>query len=36
MGFPAIGKMAPAFTLLDQDGKKVRLSQFKSKKNVPA
>ena len=26
--------MAPAFTLLDQDGKKVRLSQFKSKKNV--
>ena len=34
MGFPAIGKMAPAFTLLDQDGKKVRLSQFKSKKNV--
>ncbi|MDE0952706.1 MAG: thioredoxin-dependent thiol peroxidase [Halioglobus sp.] len=34
MGFPAIGKMAPAFTLLDQDGKKVRLSQFRSKKNV--
>ena len=34
MAFPAVGKMAPAFTLLDQDGKKVSLSQFKGKKNV--
>jgi len=34
MAFPAIGKMAPAFTLLDQDGNKVSLAQFKSKKNV--
>ena len=34
MAFPRIGNMAPAFSLLDQDGKKVSLSQFKGKKNV--
>lgn len=34
MAFPKIGVMAPAFTLLDQDGKKVSLKQFKGEKNV--
>ena len=34
MAFPKIGNMAPAFTLLDQDGKKVSLKDFKGKKNV--
>jgi len=31
---PAVGKAAPAFQLSDQDGKKVRLSDFKGKQNV--
>ena len=34
MAFPKIGKVAPAFTLLDQDGNKVSLKQFNGKKNV--
>ncbi|MCB1687967.1 MAG: thioredoxin-dependent thiol peroxidase [Halioglobus sp.] len=34
MAFPKTGLMAPAFTLLDQDGVKVSLKQFKGKKNV--
>lgn len=34
MAFPTIGNMAPAFTLLDQDGSKVSLKQFKGNKNV--
>lgn len=34
MAFPKIGTVAPAFTLLDQDGKKVSLKQFKGEKNV--
>jgi peroxiredoxin Q/BCP len=34
MAFPKIGRVAPAFTLLDQDGKKVSLKEFKGKKNV--
>ncbi|MEZ5501942.1 MAG: thioredoxin-dependent thiol peroxidase [Halioglobus sp.] len=34
MAFPKIGGMAPAFTLLDQDGAKVSLKQFKGKNNV--
>jgi peroxiredoxin Q/BCP len=34
MAFPKIGAVAPAFTLLDQDGKKVSLKQYKGKKNV--
>jgi peroxiredoxin Q/BCP len=34
MAFPKIGNMAPAFTLLNQDGKKVSLKDFKGKKNV--
>ncbi len=34
MAFPKIGNMAPAFTLLDQDGNKVSLKQFKGDKNV--
>jgi peroxiredoxin Q/BCP len=29
-----IGRKAPDFTLLDQDGKKVKLSDFKGKKVV--
>jgi len=28
MAFPKIGNIAPAFTLLDQDGEKVSLSSF--------
>ena len=34
MAFPKVGNMAPAFTLLDQGGKKVSLAQFKGKQNV--
>ncbi len=34
MAFVKIGSVAPAFTLLDQDGNKVSLKQFKGKKNV--
>ncbi len=31
MAYPKIGNMAPAFTLLDQDGEKVSLKDFKGK-----
>ena len=34
MSFPKIGNMAPAFSLLDQDGNKVSLKDFKGEKNV--
>jgi len=34
MAHPKIGNMAPAFTLLDQDGNKVSLKDFKGKKTV--
>ena len=34
MAFPKVGNMAPAFSLLDQDGNKVSLAQFKGKQNV--
>ena len=34
MDHPKIGNMAPAFTLLDQDGNKVSLKDFRGKKNV--
>jgi len=34
MAFPKIGNMAPAFTLLDQDGNKVSLKQFRGEQNV--
>ena len=34
MAFPKEGNMAPAFSLLDQDGNKVNLKDFKGKKNV--
>ncbi len=34
MAYPKIGNLAPAFTLLDQDGNKVSLKQFRDKKNV--
>jgi peroxiredoxin Q/BCP len=34
MAFPKIGNLAPAFTLLDQDGSKVSLKQFRDDKNV--
>ena len=34
MAFPKIGNLAPAFTLLDQDGNKVSLKQFRDDKNV--
>lgn len=34
MAHPKIGNMAPAFTLLDQDGNKVSLKDFRGKKNV--
>ena len=34
MAFPKIGNLAPAFTLLDQDGEKVSLKQFRGEKNV--
>lgn len=32
--FPKIGNLAPAFIMLNQDGKKVSLKEFKGKKNV--
>lgn len=34
MSFPKIGNKAPAFTLKNQDGEKVKLSDFAGKKNV--
>jgi len=34
MAFPKVGNMAPAFTLPNQDGKKVSLKDFRGKKNV--
>jgi peroxiredoxin Q/BCP len=34
MSLPKVGNMAPAFTLLDQDGQKVSLKQFRGEKNV--
>jgi peroxiredoxin Q/BCP len=34
MAFPKVGNMAPAFTLVNQDGDKVSLKQFRDKKNV--
>jgi peroxiredoxin Q/BCP len=34
MAFPKIGNLAPAFTLLDQDGNKVSLKDFRDKSNV--
>ncbi|MEH6517728.1 MAG: thioredoxin-dependent thiol peroxidase [Halioglobus sp.] len=34
MAFPKVGNLAPAFTLLDQEGEKVSLKQFRDKKNV--
>lgn len=34
MSLPKIGNMAPAFTLLDQNGDKVSLKDFKGEKNV--
>jgi len=34
MAHPEIGKVAPAFTLVNQKGKKISLKDFKDKKNV--
>lgn len=34
MAFPKVGNMAPAFSLMNQDGKKVSLKEFKGKKTV--
>lgn len=34
MALPKIGNLAPAFTLLDQNGNKVALKDFRGKKNV--
>lgn len=34
MSFPKIGNLAPAFTLLNQDGEKISLRSFRDKKNV--
>ncbi len=34
MAFPKIGNIAPAFTLLDQEGNKVSLKDFRDKSNV--
>ncbi|MEH6583618.1 MAG: thioredoxin-dependent thiol peroxidase [Halioglobus sp.] len=34
MAFPKIGNLAPAFTLLDQNGDKVSLKQFRGNSNV--
>lgn len=34
MAFPSVGKAAPAFSLVNQDGEKVSLKDFKGEKNV--
>ena len=34
LSFPKIGNLAPAFSLLNQDGEKVSLKDFKGEKNV--
>ena len=34
MALPKVGNLAPAFTLLDQDGNKVSLKQFRGESNV--
>jgi peroxiredoxin Q/BCP len=34
MAFPKVGNMAPAFSLLDQDGNKVSLKDFRGSSNV--
>lgn len=34
MALPKVGNLAPAFTVLDQDGNKVSLKDFKGNKNV--
>jgi peroxiredoxin Q/BCP len=34
MAFPKVGNLAPAFNLLDQDGNKVSLKDFRDKSNV--
>ncbi len=34
MAFPKIGNLAPAWTLLNQDGKKVSLKDFRNQKNI--
>jgi peroxiredoxin Q/BCP len=34
MPLPKVGRVAPAFTLLNQDGKKVSLKDYRDKKNV--
>lgn len=34
MALPKIGNLAPAFTLMNQDGEKVSLKQFRDKRNV--
>ena len=34
MAFPKVGNLAPAFTLLDQEGEKISLKQFRDKTNV--
>ena len=34
MSFPKVGNLAPAFSLLNQDGEKVTLKQFRDSKNV--
>lgn len=34
MTYPKVGNLAPNFELLDQDGKKVTLKQFRGKSNV--
>ena len=34
MAHPKVGNLAPAFNLLDQDGNKVSLKDFRDKKNV--
>lgn len=34
MAFPKVGNLAPALSLLDQDGKQVSLKDFRDKKNV--
>jgi len=34
MSFPKVGNLAPAFTLLDQNGEKVALKDFRDQQNV--